>query len=386
MKRMKCPALPLLAVILALPLLAEEKPDAYFAKVDLTQGETSKHFRDWPAGKSPAVIGKKVSENFLPRENYQGHQNLRYPDAITWFGALKVARETGDNELAERLIRRFDFYLKPENSARFPEKFHVDYAVLGVVPLELYRLNRDERYLKLGMKRADDQWKEPTGDGVTSQARYWVDDIYMIAAIQTAAYRVTGDTKYLDRAALTIDTYLAKLQKDDGLFWHAEDSPFVWGRGVGWYAAGMTEVLKVLSPNNPHHVPIMAGYQKMMAALLKHQNPSGLWRQLVDKPGTWEETSGSGMFAYAIVTGVKRGWLDEQTYGPVGRKAWLALVDNLDDKGNLTNVCVGTNKAAKEVGADLNAQYAFYLARERVAGDYHGQAALLWTAAALLEK
>ena len=208
----------------------------------------------------------------------------------------------------------------------------------------------------------------------------------MIAAIQTAAYRVTDDTKYLDRAAVTIKTYLAKLQKDDGLFWHAEDSPFVWGRGMGWYAAGMTEVLKVLSPDSPHYAPIMADYKKMMIALLKHQNPSGLWRQLVDKPEAWEETSGSGMFAYAIVTGIKRGWLDEQNYGPVGRKAWLALVDSLDDKGNLTNVCVGTNKAAKEVGADLDAQYAFYLARERVAGDYHGQAALLWTAAALLEK
>ena len=40
--------------------------------------------RDWPDGKSPAVIGKKVSENFLPRENYQGHRDLRYPDAVTW--------------------------------------------------------------------------------------------------------------------------------------------------------------------------------------------------------------------------------------------------------------------------------------------------------------
>jgi hypothetical protein len=62
---------------------------------------------------------------------------------------LKVARETGDNDLAEKLIRRFDFYLKPKNSDRFPYQFHVDYAVLGVVPIELYRLTRDERYLKL---------------------------------------------------------------------------------------------------------------------------------------------------------------------------------------------------------------------------------------------
>ena len=76
MKRFKLPTLPLLAVGLALPLLAAdtpntptEKENAYFTKVDLTQGETSKHFRDWPDGKSPTVIGKKVSENFLPREN-----------------------------------------------------------------------------------------------------------------------------------------------------------------------------------------------------------------------------------------------------------------------------------------------------------------------------
>jgi len=47
---------------------------------------------------------------------------------------------------------------------------------------------------------------------------------------------------------------------------------------------------------------------------------------------------------------------------------------------------VGTNKGAKEVGPDLDKQYQFYLNRPRVAGDYHGQAPLLWTAAALLEK
>lgn len=309
-----------------------------------------------------------------------------YPEACTWFGALKFARETGDKALTEQLVRRFDTYLEPENAKRYPDMFHVDFAVLGVVPLEIYRLTNDERYLKHGMQRADKQWERPTDDGITRQARYWVDDIYMIAAIQTAAYRVTKDPKYLDRAALTTATYLEKLQKENGLFWHAEDSPFFWGRGVGWYAAGMTEILKHLPSENPHHAAIMAGYKKMMGTLLNHQSESGLWRQLVDKPEAWEETSSSAMFAYSIVTGVKRGWLDETTYGPVARKAWLALVDSLDGQGNLKNVCVGTNKAAKEVGKDLDKQYEYYLARPRTLGDYHGQAALLWTAAALLEQ
>jgi rhamnogalacturonyl hydrolase YesR len=89
----------------------------------------------------------------------------------------------------------------------------------------------------------------------------------------------------------------------------------------------MTEILKYLPSENPHYAPIFAGYKKMMAGLLPFQSESGMWRQLVDIPSAWEETSGSGMFAYAMATGVKRGWLDEDTYGPVIRKAWLALVN-----------------------------------------------------------
>ena len=364
---------------------APPPPPHYFAEVDLTKGETSEYFRDWPAGKSPAEIGKKVSQNFLTRGHYQKFKVVVYPEICTWYGAFRVARQTGDNALAEQLVRRFDPYLNKKNAKGFPSKFHVDFCVHGVVPLEMYRLTKDEKYLKLGMQRADFQWQKTTPDGITEQARYWVDDIYMIAAIQTGAYRVTGEMKYLDRPALTTASYLDKLQQPDGLFFHAADSPFYWGRGVGWFAAGMTEILRALPKDHPHYARIMQGYQSMMATLLKYQSEAGLWRQLVDKPESWGETSSTGMFAYAIVTGIKRGWLDEKTYGPVARKAWLALVDNLDENYNLKNVCVGTNKAAKMVGKDLKKQHQYYLDRPRTTGDYHGQAALLWTAAALLE-
>ena len=62
----------------------------------------------------------------------------------------------------------------------------------------------------------------------------------------------------------------------------------------------------------------------------------------------------------------------------------LALPLLADDIPN--TLCVGTNKGAKEVGTDLKKQYQFYLDRPHVAGDYHGQAPLLWNAAALREK
>ena len=349
----------------------------------------SNYFSNWPSGASPAEVGKRVAENFVVRK-FDFESNPRrhfviYPEVCAWYGALVVAQRTGDMNLQERLIRKFDFLFTTEGAKRISSEAHVDFRVFGAVPLEIYRITKVKKYLTLGIELADAQWKDPTPDGLTAEARYWVDDIYMISVVQVQAYRATGDTKYLDRAALVAAAYLDKLQQPNGLFYHAEDSPFYWSRGNGWYAAGMAELLSALPENHPKRARILAGYRQMMAALLKHQSDSGLWRQLVDKPESWLETSGTGMFAYAMVTGVKHGWLDAETYGPAARKAWLGLVAYVDEDANVKDVCVGTNKAAKEVGSDLATQLKFYLERGRKTGDLHGQSPVLWTAGALLQ-
>ena len=90
------------------------------------------------------------------------------------------------------------------------------------------------------------------------------------------------------------------------------------------------------------------------------------------------------MFAFALVTGVKQGWLPAKDYAPVARRAWLGLAARTGADGLVSDVCAGTNKGAQEAGPDLDAQRRFYLGRERRTGDLHGQAPLLWTAAALL--
>jgi len=56
--------------------------------------------------------------------------------------------------------------------------------------------------------------------------------MYMLIIVQLQAYRATGDAKYLDRAALEMSVYLDKLQQPNGLFYHAPDVPFFWGRGM----------------------------------------------------------------------------------------------------------------------------------------------------------
>jgi rhamnogalacturonyl hydrolase YesR len=343
------------------------------------------YFSDWPAGTSPAEVGKRVAENFLARkfEFEDGkRQQVIYPEVCAAYGVLTVAKLTGDTALRDRVIQKFEPLLTDTN--HLPQHAHVDDRVFGAVPLEIYIQTKDERFLALGKHFADAQWENPTPDGITREARYWVDDMYMIPAVEVQAYRATHDEKYLDRAALTMSAYLDKLQQTNGLFFHAPDSPWFWGRGNGWFAAGMAELLSDLPKNHPQRAHIMAGYKKMMAALLQYQGENGMWHQLIDHPEAWPESSGTGMFTFAMVTGVKHGWLDARTYGPAARKAWLGLVGDLDADANVKDVCIGTNKAHLEVGDDPDTQLKYYLARGRKTGDLHGQAPILWTASALL--
>jgi rhamnogalacturonyl hydrolase YesR len=172
-----------------------------------------------------------------------------------------------------------------------------------------------------------------------------------------------------------MSTYFDKMQEPNGLFYHGTNAHFFWGRGNGWMAAGSAELLRTLPQDHPRRAAILAGYRKMMAGLLANQMESGMWRQLIDKPESWPESSGTAMFTFSMVTGVKNGWLDEKTYGPAARKAWLALVGLLDENANLRDVCIGTDKGFSE---------QFYNDRPRTAGDLHGQSPMLWTASALL--
>jgi len=338
----------------------------------------SRYFGDWPAGTDPQEVGKRVAERFIPTPHMEmnalGAKALHYSHVATWVGALEFARQSGDQDLLARLVERFDPFLAP-NAPRVPRADHVDGAVFGQLPLEIYLLEPRWQYRSMGLTFADAQWDRPQPDGLTRQTRWWIDDMYMITALQLQAYRATGEAKYLQRTAREMVAYLQKLQQPNGLFFHAPDVKFYWGRGDGWVAVGMTEMLRELPANHPLRKPILAAYRKMMATLLAHQADSGMWRQLIDHPESWEESSASAMFTYAFITGVKNGWLPAETYGPAARKAWIALVGYLTPDGDLREVCVGTGKKA-----DLQ----YYLDRPRAVGDAHGQAPMLWSAVALL--
>jgi unsaturated rhamnogalacturonyl hydrolase len=340
----------------------------------------------FPDGFTPQEVGTKVALRFIP-QNHMLHEGkwIHYAEVCTWYGALKFAEAAKNEQLISKLKERFEPLFSSEKQL-LPIMNHVDLNMFGSLPLEFYEITKDKRYLVLGMPYANKQWELPSDatdeqkelakEGLSWQTRYWIDDMFMMTIVQSQAYQATGNIEYINRAAKGMIVYLDKLQCHNGLFYHAPDVPFYWGRGNGWMAAGMTELLSSLPIDSPYRPQIMNSYLLMMKSLKKFQNNDGLWNQLIDDSKCWSETSGSAMFTYAMITGVKSGWLKGEGYSSSARKAWMALVTLIDKNGDLGEVCAGTNKKNDR---------QYYYDRPRISGDFHGQAPILWCAAALLK-
>ena len=365
----------------------------------------------------PAVTARRLAEQFLSTDPtlykpkgysggkaYGGGQLVHYATVSLWVNALECAHRMGDTNLVARLAAAFEPYYGEKKSVMNDDR-HVDLSIVGAVPLEIAILTGDVRAKALGLHYADRQWEEPKkgydwGErwydpiplaerhdwwekGYSPETRLWIDDMYMITVLQTQAYRATGDYTYVERAAREMCLYLERLQRADGLFNHAPGAPFAWGRGNGWMAAAMPMLLTYLKPDDPSRPAILSGYRQMMGALLATQRADGLWGQIVDDAESWDETSASAMFAYALQEGLNQRLFPEPNDGGPGgdeiakrvARAYAALVAKLDDYGNLADVCAGTGWRNSR---------AHYMGRPRVNGDPHGQAPLLWLCAALL--
>jgi hypothetical protein len=346
-------------------------------------------FKDWDAGKTPTEIALLLAKLF---EGQPPDTTKHYKTACTWYGALFVAGLLKETDLETKLIKKFTQFVPNFVAEQTAEK-KVDDNVFGIVPLEIYLHNGDIPTRDLGIALADHQIAN-----AAAEKRYVTDDMFMITGLQVQAYRAmkkAGDKKkddYLNFAAATMVEYLDKIgQKDDGCFFQQSGANAKWGRGNGWFASGMAELLRELDPGHDKYKTILNAYTKMMKGLLNYQiknskdgKDDGLWNQVIDVTDAknWAETSGSAMFAYAMITGVKLCILDAETYGNAARAAWKALTARLDDKGNLKDIsdwCYWDSSKG-----DAFTYYITMDGRSKVTGDGHGQAPMLWSAAALL--
>ncbi len=322
----------------------------------------------------PRTAGRRVAENILSRNFGSGYANV-----CSQYGVAIFAQASGQTDLLSGVISAYQPYLDGE--ASYNTSPHVDHNVFGIVGFELYRQTGNADYLVISKHLADQEFETLNADGLSWLTRYWVDDMYMIGSLQAQAYKALGEPNYAENGSRQLLGYIEDvidLQRPNGLFYHNLSAPFHWGRGNGWAAAAMTETLLAMPTDHPRRAQLLAAYQRMMDALVLYQDADGIWYQIIDLPNdpdNWVESSCTGMFVFALVTGYDQGWLTDPKYIEAGIRGWVALEGYIREDGQVTEVCVGTN---------LGSTVDYYFNRSRSIGDFHGQAAAMWAATAMV--
>jgi rhamnogalacturonyl hydrolase YesR len=209
----------------------------------------------------------------------------------------------------------------------------------------------------------------------------WPDDLYMGGVFLVRYGIYTRDQNHIDDAASNIIQQAALEQDSDGLWFHGyfvkekKHAPYKWGRGNGWVMVATVETLSAMPENDPLRPQLLAILRKQIEGLKKLQTSGGMWRQVLDQPKFWGETSCTAMFAYGIARAVNRGWIDASNL-VIARRAFAGVAKNVTPDGTVNGTCEGTG-----IGMTLD----FYLKRQRPPDDPHGRGPVLLAGTELLQ-
>ena len=298
---------------------------------------------------------------------YPGTAGMSYIPAVAWMHTLALAGLTGEDRWREQVLDQVRPWLRGEQAlVSDPVRFA---SVAGaMVFAELAKLPGEHRdAASVLADRAATVSAAETAPGVPEHGSGWTDDMFLGTIVASRRGHPTG----LAAAVRLITGYAARLQQADGLFHHAADAPVAWGRGNGFAALGLAEVLTALSPEEQGRSALMDIYRRQMRAMRDHQAPDGMWAQVVDVPGSYREATVTALTLTAMARGVRLGWLDD-SYRSVVTRAWRALLAHVRRDGTLVDVCIST-------GAGPTRRY--YLDRTAIDGaDDRGGALILGAA------
>ncbi|WP_304198578.1 glycoside hydrolase family 105 protein [Flavobacterium alvei] len=264
-----------------------------------------------------------------------------------------------------------------------------DCGAIGTAMIKTFLKTKNEKYLPL-IKHADDyisnkQFRLADGTLARHRPQYesvWADDVYMGVPFLTNMGVLTKDPKYFDDAAKQIVQIAARLydpQKeifDHG--WNANtadyDPHFYWGRANGWIMMSMVELLSVLPENHPQRAKILDLFRSETRSLANLQGGNGFWHNLLDKTDSFDETSCTAMFTYAIARGINEGWISH-TYGPVVLTGWNAINSKVLQNGAVDGTAEGTTFASDNT---------YYYNRGRSIYATHGYGPVLYAGAEMI--
>ncbi|KAF5865979.1 hypothetical protein ETB97_001557 [Aspergillus alliaceus] len=277
-------------------------------------------------------------------------------------------------------------------------KISVDDLRIGTNFLALWASTGEEKF-KLAadvLRHQIDVTPRNEGGGLwhrypTYPNQMWLDGIYMVTnfyALYTAWFDPGNSTAW-DDIMLQFDLIEEHCLTTDGLLVHGFDysktavwadpetggAPLVWNRALGWYFMSLVDILDCFPMSHPGWQRNLHRFQKLAEALKQTQDKSGGWWLIMNglypnDPRNYIESSGSAMFTYGFLKGIRKGYLKRGDYYLDALKGYKFLVERfLSKNDNGTLNWEGT----VEVGSlSSNGSFEYYVSVPIAQNDYKG--------------
>jgi rhamnogalacturonyl hydrolase YesR len=348
---------------------------AIFAIVRETDGATLLQQvmkeQDRPRSALHATIAARASREPLAiarilANRYPQNPIVSYIPSVAWANTLRLADLTGDDSLRQKVMQETRPWMSRERPL-FGERISLT-AVAGTMIYADLAERGEETARELAVQGADAAARL-ADNGFAQHGQGWTDDMFMTSTILARTGKTAGRERDLDHLARLLISYAGRLQREDGIFVHFTEGRVAWGRGNGFAALGLMEALTALPATHESRAQLLDVYRRHMEGLKRVQAPDGMWRQVVDEPGSYREESVTAMTLTAMARGVRLGWLD-RSYTPIVERAWRALGAHITEDGGIVDISTSTGS-----GPTLR----FYLDRAAISGfdDRGGAMALL---------
>jgi len=282
--------------------------------------------------RSPAEVARQLAVHY-------GHQldEVAYIPAVAVLGRLRL----GELADVERIVAPYFIGTKPSMPVKPTGSHFSGHLLFG----ELARITGKPRYVELARAAADFGFDERGNMREAMPFHSEMSDaVFMGCPILAQAGRLTGEAKYYDMLLRHLRFMLKLNLRPDGLHRHSPLDEAAWGRGNGFPALGLALSLGELPKDHASRPEILAAFRAHMAAVLPHQDPTGAWRQVIDRPESYRELTATAMIAYAMSRGIREGWLERARYQRAVDRAWYAVKTRVATDGSLVDVCTGTGK------------------------------------------
>lgn len=159
-------------------------------------------------------------------------------------------------------------------------------------------------------------------------------------------------------------------------------SAHAWGRAMGWYAMAIVETLQYLGVDETTQ-PMVDILNRIYEVLPEYASPeSGMWYQVLDCPGregNYEEATGSIMFVYAMMKGVRLGYLPAEMKDE-SRRLYERFVErfvreNGDGTISITDCCAVAGLGGKTM---RSGDFDYYISEPVIENDCKGVGPFVW--------